>query len=106
MFGGVYCTLGWSDFEEKIMLHILCCAKLLLDPNSKISCLNVASFLGRRASKNFDCCPKISKFFQGCDRWGTFSSIYLKAKNEEKFKKYLFLPCTDKKQFCPLKNKK
>ena len=60
MFGGVYCTLGWSDFEEKIMLHILCCAKLLLDPNSKILCLNVASFLGRRASENVGCYTKIS----------------------------------------------
>ena len=36
-------------------LHIVCCAKLLLDPNSKISCINVASFLGRKAVENFDC---------------------------------------------------
>ena len=53
------CTLGWSDFEKK--LHIVCCAKLLLDPNSKIACLNVASFLGRKAFKNLGCNPKISK---------------------------------------------
>ena len=34
-------AVGWSDFETKL-LHFLCCAKLLQDPNSKISCLNVA----------------------------------------------------------------
>ena len=45
----------------KKILHILLCAKLLLDPKSKISCHNVASFLGRRAPENLDCYPKISK---------------------------------------------
>ena len=58
---GVYCTLGWSDFEKYKKLHILCCAKLLKDPNSKISVLYVASFLGRRASENLECYPKMSK---------------------------------------------
>ena len=39
-------SIGWSDFEEKKCYT-------LLEPNSKISCLNVASFLGRRALENF-----------------------------------------------------
>ena len=36
-------------------LYILSCAKLLQDPNSKISYLSVASFLGRKASENLGC---------------------------------------------------
>ena len=63
LFLAQYCTLGWSDFEEeKNVTHCtVCCAKLLLDPNSKISCLNVASFLGRNAFENLDFYPKIKK---------------------------------------------
>ena len=34
---------------------------------------------------------------------GTYSMIYLKAKNEEK---YLIWPCTDQKQFCPFSENK
>ena len=49
-------------FWEKKMLNIVCCAKLLLDPNSEISCLKVVSFLGRRAFEKLDC-PKSTKFF-------------------------------------------
>ena len=66
---------------------------LLLDLNSKISCLNVASFLGRRASKNLDCYPKISNqknvkpFFKpATGGGGDVFFDFLKAKNEEKFK--------------------
>ena len=69
------------------MLDILCCAKLLLDPNYKISCLNVASFLGRMASENLECYPKIrmniffvKKVFKVCDRGGTCSLIKKKLK--------------------------
>ena len=83
------------------MLHIVCCAKLLLDPNSKISCLNVASFLGRKAFENLDCYPKINnnnkivKPFWSLRQGGMY---FLKAKNKVKFKKKLFWPCTDQKQ--------
>ena len=74
------------------MLHILCCAKLLLDPKSKISCLNVASFLGRGASENLDCYPKISnkKTFLKLATGGNIFFDFFKAKNEEIFKKNLF----------------
>ena len=34
-------TVGWSYLEEKMLL-LPCCAELLKDPNSKMSCLNVA----------------------------------------------------------------
>ena len=54
-----YCTLGRSDFEKNATLSML--FQLLLDLNSKISCLHVASFLDRRASENLDYYPKISK---------------------------------------------
>ena len=72
----VGCVVGWSDFEEREKCYTLyvCCAKLLLDPNYQISCLNVASFLGRKASENLGCCPKINKknlfknLFEVCDR--------------------------------------
>ena len=62
------------------MLHILCCAKLLLDPKSKIACLNVASFLGRRASIFF--LKTLLKPATG----GNIFFDFLKAKNEEIFK--------------------
>ena len=76
-------TTGWSNFDK--MLHILCCPKLLFDPNSKISCLYFASFLGRcRASENLACYPKISHnkklVFEDCDRGSAFFYFY-KAKN-------------------------
>ena len=66
------------------MLYILCCAKLLLDHNSKISCLNVAYFLDRRA--NLACYPKISKKicfkpFRSLQQGGAYSLICFKAKN-------------------------
>ena len=78
------------------MLHILCCATLLLDPKSKISCLNVSSFLGRRASENLDCYPKISqkKFeqkFLKPQGERMYSLIFLKAINEEILKKIFIL---------------
>ena len=88
------CTIGWSDLE-KIMLHILYCAKYLLNPNSKIACLNVASFLGRRASENFKSYHKISKiifvntFFQPETGGSVFFDFFI-AKNEEKFKNNIF----------------
>ena len=77
------------------MLHIVCCAKLLLDPNSKISCLNVASFLGRKAFENLDCYPKsttkiIKKHFWKLRQGRTMSLICLKAKNEVNLKKNYF----------------
>ena len=58
--------VGWRDFEEEKMLHILCCAKLLLDPNSKLSSPNDTCFLGCRASEKFallDCYPNLSPIF-------------------------------------------
>ena len=73
----MYGKLGWSDFEKK-KKHILCCAKLLKDPNTKISVLYVASFLGPRASENLDCYPKMSKFF-------IFYLTFLKVTTETNF---------------------
>ena len=54
-----YSRVEW--FWRKKMLQIVFCAKLLLAPNSKISCLNVASFLGPKAFENLGCYPKINK---------------------------------------------
>ena len=91
--GTLYSRVEW--FWRKKMLHIVCCAKLLLDPNSKISCLNVASFLGRKAFENLDCYPKsttkiIKKHFWKLRQGRTMSLICLKAKNEVNFKKNYF----------------
>ena len=52
------CTVGWSDLKNK-KLHILCCAKLLSDLNSKMS--ECCIFTCRRASENLDFNPKMSK---------------------------------------------
>ena len=90
------------------MLHIVCCAKLSLDPNSKISCLNVASFL-----ENLGCYPKINTFkkktFLKPATGGNVFFDFFKAKNEVKFKKenyFDLVQCTDQKQFFPfLENK-
>ena len=75
-------------------MYIVCCAKLLLDPNSKITCLNVASFLGRKAFENLGFHPKIQKdiFFAipFCNIFlkpAMYSLIFLNAKNEMKRKK-------------------
>ena len=75
----------------KKMLNIVCCAKLLLDPNSEISCLKVVSFLGRRAFEKLDC-PKSTKFFvfEACDRVKRILKFFLKLKMKLNSKKYLF----------------
>ena len=96
-------------------LHILCCAKLLLDPKSKISCPNVASFLGRRASPNLKLLPwnqpkKKFKTFLKPEMGGRYSLIFYRAKNEEIFKKIFILTLYRSKtvlsfdHFCKIKN--
>ena len=72
-------AVGRSDFEKK--LHILCCAKVLLDPKSKLSCLNFVSFLGRRA-KNIE--KKCVKPFLKPATWGNvFFDFFKGYTNEE-----------------------
>ena len=53
-------AVGWSDFEEENMLHFLCCAQLLQDPNSKMSCLSVAFSLVAEPQKILTVNPKMS----------------------------------------------
>ena len=77
------------------MLHILCCAKLLLDPKSKMACLNVVSFLGRRASENFDFYPIISKkncfiTFLKPVKGGTYSVIFLLRLKMKRYSKNIY----------------
>ena len=52
----------WGGFEEEkcYTFYVVpnCC---MWDTNSKISCLHVASFLGRRASENLDCSVTLHK---------------------------------------------
>ena len=88
------------------MLHFLFCAKLLLDPNSKISCLSVASFLGSRASEYLDCCPKMSKkhffywkFFKVSPVTKMFFFSLFKSENWRDRSKYYLL---DQKPFCQI----
>ena len=92
------------------MLHILCCAKLLLDPNSKKSCLNVASFLGHRASEIWTVTLKSAQFFVkrflSLRQGGTCSLISLKAKNEDKFKKIFILTLYGSKTVLPILGRK
>ena len=55
----LYLRVEW--FWRKKLLCFLHCAKLLKDPDSKISCLYVAfSFVAGLLSQKFYCCPKIS----------------------------------------------
>ena len=76
---------GWSDFEKNPKHSMLC-----------------------QIVENLDCYPKISqtncleKLFQAGDRGEPIQ----KLKMERNSKKYLFWPCTDQKQFCPLSENK
>ena len=76
----------------KKILHILLCAKLLLDPKSKISCHNVASFLGRRASENLGCYSKIVKknYKKNFLKPGNVFFDFFKAKKEETLSRLFF----------------
>ena len=60
------CTHQGGVILKNKKLHILICAKLLKDPNSKISCLYIDSFLGRKASENVDCYPKMTTTTKCC----------------------------------------
>ena len=51
-FSFLYVQYYGAVIFENNLGHMSCCAKLLLDPNSKISCLYVASFLRWKASEN------------------------------------------------------
>ena len=84
-------VLGWSDFEKNATLSTVCCAKLLYNPNSKISHLNDVFLLVAGPWKNLTVNPKMFNFLL----------------NILKPRKQLFFPCIDQKPFCPfLENKK
>ena len=53
-----FCAVGWSDFEKNATHSMLC--QIVVGPKIQ-NCLNIASFLGRRASENLDGYPKNSK---------------------------------------------
>ena len=69
-------------FWRKKMLHIVCCTKLLLDPYSKISCLNVAALsLVARPLKFWTFTLKSTttknlKPFWSLLQWGMYSLIF------------------------------
>ena len=65
---------------------------MLLDPNSKISCLNVASFLGARPLKILAVTLKSTQilFLKPATGGNVFFDFW-KAKNEVKFKKKFIL---------------
>ena len=53
--------------------------QIVVDPISKMSCLNVASILGCRASENVDCYPKMSQIKKTCFK----HKLKLKIKKEK-----------------------
>ena len=93
-------TIRWRDFERKFSLHFPWCGRLLQNPSSKISCLNVAC---HRASENVDCCRKIrrkkvclKRFFKpaaGGNVLFDFSKLKMKRNSHKK----LFFHCPDQK---------
>ena len=68
-------VLGWSDFEKNATLSSVCCAKLLYNPNSKISHLNDVFFLSQGLEKIWLLTLKCAIFYL----------IFLKDTPETKF---------------------
>ena len=98
-------ALGWSDFEKNATHSMLC--QIVVGPQFQNFISQCCLFPWSQGLRIFRLVPLnqqnkiLTNFFQACDKGGTYSLIYSKAKNEEKFKKYLFWPSTDQNSFCP-----
>ena len=88
--------MGWSDFLRKNG-PLPSCAKLLWDPNSKISTFRVANFWDARPQKMLPATQKsaIRTFlyiFKGCTWSKNCSLVCLKIKTDDKLKIIVVCP--------------
>ena len=100
------CTLGWSHFEKNATQSMLC--QIVFGPQFQNFMSQCCLFPWSQGLSKFGLltckiCKKnfFLKRFSSLRQEGTDSLNFLRAKNKEKIKKYLFWPCTDQKQYCP-----
>ena len=102
-------TVGWSDLKKCYTLCVVpnCC----WSPIPKFHVFLMPLSLVARPLKNWTVTLKSTPNFFLKPFWSLrqgwmYSLIFLKTKNEVKFKKKLFWPCTDQKQFYPFFERK